>query len=285
MSDDTVTIRRSADADETTSHASVREIAVAGIRPEAGLGRKRDRSGHEELQRSIARFGVLTPITVRHAPDGSHQFLLIKGQGRTLACQILGIEMIPALVVDDAYAEREKVQQFLVENVARLKMRPVDRALLIKRARESGEETTAIAERFGLSPATVRRLLTQMEGAGSREVAALQTGRVNLSVHAIVARRIAADERGQVLGLIADTPVGASDLQMLLSAIGWEHLEALGKKHVGARMRLLGWGMEVMQRSTKQSARERIVELAAALPTELPHARKNPAPDRANAVA
>jgi ParB-like chromosome segregation protein Spo0J len=82
----------------------------------------------------------LTPITVRQAPDGSGDFLLIKGQGRTLACRLLGIEKVPAVVVDDDFAETEKVQQFLVENVARLRMRPVDRAVLIAHARREGEE-------------------------------------------------------------------------------------------------------------------------------------------------
>ena len=140
---------------------AVQDVPVARIRPEDGLGRKRDRHGHRELQQSIAQFGVLTPITVRLAPDGSGDYLLIKGQGRTLACRLLGIEMIPAIVVDDQYGEHEKVQQFLVENVARLKMRPVDRALLIHRARQEGEETATIAKRFGLASVTVRRLLAQ----------------------------------------------------------------------------------------------------------------------------
>ena len=153
---------------------AVQDVPVARIRPEDGLGRKRDRDGHRDLQQSIAQFGVLTPITVRLAPDGSGDYLLIKGQGRTLACRLLGIETIPAIVVDDEYAEHEKVQQFLVENVARLKMRPVDRALLIHRARQEGEETAAIAKRFGLAPATVRRLLAQLDGASSHEVAALR---------------------------------------------------------------------------------------------------------------
>src|SRR5438132_9705402 len=109
----------------------IREIPVERIRPEEGLGRQRDRGGHRDLCRSIEQFGVLTPITVRRAPDASGEYLLIKGQGRTLACRLLAIEKIPALIVDDHFAETQKVQQFLVENVARLRMRPVDRALLI----------------------------------------------------------------------------------------------------------------------------------------------------------
>src|SRR3954452_16636286 len=79
--------------------------SLSRFRSRPGLDRKRDRDGHRELQRSIEQFGVLTPITVRLAPDGSGDYLLIKGQGRTLACRLLGVERIPAVVVDDRYAE------------------------------------------------------------------------------------------------------------------------------------------------------------------------------------
>src|SRR4051812_35067047 len=72
----------------------IQKIPVVKIRPEDGLGRKRDREGHRELRRSIEQFGVLTPVTVRLVPDGSGDYLLIKGQGRTLACRLLGIEKI-----------------------------------------------------------------------------------------------------------------------------------------------------------------------------------------------
>lgn len=164
----------------TASLARIQQIPVARIRPEDGLGRKRDREGHQELCRSIEQFGVLTPVTVRSAPDGTGDYLLIKGQGRTLACRLLGIEEIPAIVVSEGFADDAKVQQFLVENVARLRMRPIDRALLIARARQDGEETAEVARRFGVSAATVRRLEAQLEGATSSEVAALKSGQVTL---------------------------------------------------------------------------------------------------------
>ena len=177
-------------------------MPVARIRPEDGLGRKRDREGHRELCRSIEQFGVLTPVTVRRAPDGTGDYLLIKGQGRTLACRLLGIDKIPAIVVDDRFAENEKVQQFLVENVARLRMRPIDRALLIARARQDGEETAEVARRFGVSAATVRRLEAQLEGATSSEVAALKSGKCNLALHAVIARHVPLNERSDVVAAV-----------------------------------------------------------------------------------
>ncbi|HVV77262.1 MAG TPA: ParB/RepB/Spo0J family partition protein [Mycobacteriales bacterium] len=245
---------------------AVQEIPVLRIRPEAGLGRKRDREGHRELQESIAQFGVLTPITVRLAPDGSGDYLLVKGQGRTLACRLLGLDTVPAIVVDDRYAEQEKVQQFLVENVARLKMRPIDRALLIHRAREDGEETSAIAKRFGLAPATVRRLLTQLEGATKREVAALRAGNVSLAVHAVVVRHVDAQERSGVLTAVSRSTTTAKELEGLFAALGWKKLVDLGPDFRTQRLILIGWALDILESLPSVSARERLEQLAMRFP-------------------
>jgi ParB/RepB/Spo0J family partition protein len=245
---------------------AVQHVHVARIRPEDGLGRKRDRDGHRDLRQSIAQFGVLTPITVRLAPDDSGDYLLIKGQGRTLACRLLGIEMIPAIVVDDEYAEHEKVQQFLVENVARLKMRPVDRALLIHRARQEGEETAVIAKRFGLAPATVRRLLAQLDGASSHEVAALGTGDVNLAMHAVIARHVEPGERPGVLSSVARSSIKTKELEGLFVALGWQRLVDLGPQYRDQRLILVGWALGVLDRLPHGSAKERLRQVALQFP-------------------
>ena len=244
----------------------VQQVPVARIRPEEGLGRKRDREGHRELQRSIEQFGVLTPITVRSAPDGTGDYLLIKGQGRTLACRLLGIETIPALVVDDRYTDDEKVQQFLVENVARLKMRPVDRALLIAHARQEGEETADVAKRFGVSPATVRRLEAQLEGASNSEVAALRSGRVNLALHAVISRHVVPDERPEVVSTVAAYPVRTKEIEALFVALGWRRLEALGEEHRRQRLILLGWACSQLAELPQGPAKGRLRQLALRLP-------------------
>lgn len=246
----------------------VQDVPVASIRPEHGLGRKRDREGHRELQRSIEQFGVLTPITVRSAPDASGEYFLIKGQGRTLACRLLDIETIPAIVVDDQYAENEKVQQFLVENVARLKMRPVDRALLIHRARQEGEETAVIAQRFGVTPATVRRLLAQLDGASSSEVAALRAGKVNLAIHAVVARHVDTAERPVVLDAIGKSSIKTKELEALFVALGWSALAELGSAHRNQRLLLFSWACSVLNELPQESTKERLRQLALRFPLQ-----------------
>ena len=257
-----------ASRDRNSAFFSVQQISVDRIRPEEGLDRKRDKDGHRELQRSIEQFGVLTPVTVRLAPDDTGDYLLIKGQGRTLACRLLGIEKIPAIVVDDQYAEREKVQQFLVENVARLKMRPVDRALLIYRARQDGEETSNIARRFGVAATTVRRLLVQLEGASSIEVATLRAGDVSLGMHAVVARHVSASERPSVLEVVARSSLKTKEAEALFVALGWNTLEGLGPRFRAQRLKLLTWATSVLDQLPSGSTKERLRQLAFKFPME-----------------
>lgn len=252
-----------------SSKAAVSSVPVDRIRPEEGLSRKRDQGGHRELQQSIQQFGVLTPITVRPAPDGSGDYLLVKGQGRTLACRILGMSEIPAIIVDAAYAESEKVQQFLVENVARLKMRPVDRALLIQKARQDGEETTEIAKRFGLSATTVRRLLAQLDGASKPEVKALESGEMSLAMHAVIARHVEPSDRSAVLDIVRDLNLKPKELESLFSALGWQKLTALGSTQFGHRITLLDWACREFVRLPAGAIRDRLQALAINFPTNL----------------
>lgn len=246
---------------------AIEQIPVSRIRPEEGLGRRRDRSGHQELQRSIELFGVLTPITVRPAPDGTGDYLLIKGQGRTLACRLLGLDHIPALVLDESSADEEKVQQFLVENVARLKMRPVDRALLIHRARQDGEETATISERFGVSASTVRRLLTQLEGAGVAEVNALRSGAVNLAMQNVIAKYVLPAEREAVVRLFAASALRPADAEGLFMAFGWRGMTDSTPVVRRQRLLLLAWAVAALDKTPKMSVRDRIALIAQDLPS------------------
>jgi ParB/RepB/Spo0J family partition protein len=253
----------------TSTHCppKVQDISVEAIHLEPGLSRKRDQAGHRELQRSIAQFGVLNPVTVRATNDGSGAYLLVKGQGRTLACRLLGIESIPAIVVDSDFATRSKVQQFLVENVARLRMTAADRALLVARARKSGEETQSVARRFGISATTVRRLQQQLTGAGRTEIRALQNGSLSLSVQAVIARRASAQDREAMVAAFEHMPAPASKLAYVLDAIGWSELNRLGPEFARERVSLWKWLLEHVP--WRRNGRELLGEIAASLPSEI----------------
>jgi ParB/RepB/Spo0J family partition protein len=248
---------------------TIQQLPVDRIRPEEGLGRRRDRDGHDELCQSIEKFGVLTPVTVRQDPDNPGHFILVKGQGRTLACSRLGLVTIPAIVVGTDFNDAEKVQQFLVENVARLKMRPIDRALLIRHSRNSGEETASVAQRFGISSMTVRRLEAQLDGATSAELAALQASNLSLSVHAVIARFVPIDEREEVIQILAMCGTKSGELALLFNALGWEQLVALGPESRSGRLTVLKWAAEELNTAPRGPWRDRLTFVASRLPIRL----------------
>ena len=186
-----------------------------------------------------------------------------------MACRLLGVHTIPAIVVDDSYAEREKVQQFLVENVARLKMRPVDRALLVKRARQEGEETAVIASRFGVSPTTVRRLLAQLDGATTHEVEALRAGDVSLSMHAVIARHAEPFEREAILKILSGLTIRPREVEALFIALGWQALVELDDKRFVQRTALFEWACRALVGLPAGTIKERFRQLALQFPTVL----------------
>jgi transposase-like protein len=150
--------------------------------------------------------------------------------------------------------------------VARLKMRPVDRALLIARARRDGEETAEVAKRFGVSPATVRRLQAQLDGATSSEVAALRSGKVNLALHAVISRHVSPQERSDVVSTVASYPVRTKEIEALFVALGWRRLVALGDEHRRQRLLLLSWACHQLATLPPGSAKERLRQIALKLP-------------------
>ena len=149
-------------------------------------------------------------------------------------------------------------------------MRPLDRALLISRARREGEETADVAKRFGVSSSTVRRLESQLDGATSGEVRALRNNNVNLSLHAVIARHVqSSSERAAVIEAIAPSGIRASDLEVLLGAVGWNELTKLGARHRHQRVNVLRWACEGFVAPPKTTVNDRIRRLAIQLPLVL----------------
>jgi ParB-like chromosome segregation protein Spo0J len=77
------------------------------------------------LMESIREKGVLEPVIV--TPSDS-MYLLISGERRFLACQQLGLPMIPARVLDAVTAKEEIIALQLTENLHRENLNPIDEA-------------------------------------------------------------------------------------------------------------------------------------------------------------
>jgi ParB family chromosome partitioning protein len=147
----------------------VEDISVDNIRISEFNTRKDLTAGMEDasladLANSITERGLLNPITVMTRPDG--KFDLIAGQRRFLACKIVGMKTIPAIVRDDV-EDVDATIISLVENVHRADMSPVDKARAYQKIYEKYGDYGRVARETGLSVPTVRRYLLLLDLAPS----------------------------------------------------------------------------------------------------------------------
>ncbi|MFQ5772463.1 MAG: ParB/RepB/Spo0J family partition protein, partial [bacterium] len=78
----------------------------------------------EELKQSIAENGVIQPISVREVNSG---YELIAGERRLRAVRELGLERIPAFVLE-INTDEEMLELSLIENIQRENLNPIDEA-------------------------------------------------------------------------------------------------------------------------------------------------------------
>jgi len=78
------------------------------------------------LAASIRAKGVLQPILVRPAPDGSGDYQIVAGERRWRAAQLAGVTSIPALV--RAFSDAEVLEIAIVENVQRADLNALEEA-------------------------------------------------------------------------------------------------------------------------------------------------------------
>jgi ParB family transcriptional regulator, chromosome partitioning protein len=114
--------------DELTKGLSgtyLEELPVASIVPNPRQPRQVfDEDALAELAASIEAVGLLQPVVVRRTTRG--QYELIMGERRWRACQVAGIELIPAIVretSDDAL-----LRDALMENLHREQLNPLEEA-------------------------------------------------------------------------------------------------------------------------------------------------------------
>lgn len=132
----------------------VRDIPLQQVVPARNL--RSEGTDLSELQASIGEHGVLQPIRVR--PIGQRRFQIIAGHRRFAACRALGVETIPAVIVEES-DERAAVQT-IVENLQREDLTPIDLTRGIKELQTSfGMNPDEIGAAISKSPVQVRNYL------------------------------------------------------------------------------------------------------------------------------
>ncbi|MBR4825077.1 MAG: ParB/RepB/Spo0J family partition protein [Spirochaetaceae bacterium] len=110
----------------------------------------------EELAESIKLHGVIQPILVEDAGDGT--YYIIAGERRTRAAKKAGLEQIP--VVFQTFSDEKKLEVALIENIQRENLNPIEEARayqqLMQLSNLSQEEA---AQRVGKKRSTVANAL------------------------------------------------------------------------------------------------------------------------------
>ena len=110
----------------------------------------------EELAESIRTLGLIQPITVRRKADGRYQ--IISGERRFRACQMAGMEMIPAYIRDTN--DQGMLEMAIVENIQREDLDPIEVAMSYQRLNEECNLTQEqMAVRVGKKRASVTNFL------------------------------------------------------------------------------------------------------------------------------
>jgi len=119
-----------------------------------------ENSGIDELAASIAKQGLLSPLTVRPLVGGKYE--VIAGQRRLLACQKARIDPVPCLVRDNV-DDIDAVTISLVENVHRADMNPLDKATAIKALYDRYGSYERVAQETAWSASTVRKYVKLLD--------------------------------------------------------------------------------------------------------------------------
>lgn len=153
-------IRKTTTSTPETPKTGNERLAVTAIVPNPYQPRKEfPVDSLNDLISSIRTHGVLQPIAVRPATNG---YQLISGERRWRACQELGLETIPAVVI--AASDEEMLEFALVENLQREDLNPIDKAIAYRELMTKFSMTQEVlAQRLSQNRSTVANTLRLLD--------------------------------------------------------------------------------------------------------------------------
>ncbi len=118
--------------------------------------RDMDPQALEELSHSIRSQGLMQPVVVR--PIDGERYEIIAGERRWRACQLAGLERIPALVRE--VSDEAATAMALIENIQREDLNPIEEAVALQRLQQDFQLTQQqVADAVGKSRVTIANLL------------------------------------------------------------------------------------------------------------------------------
>jgi ParB family chromosome partitioning protein len=141
----------------------VAEIPLSAIVPNPHQPRRHfNETSLNELAASLRSTGMIQPVIVRPANDGSDAYQLIAGERRWRAARLAELPAVPALIRDvDTVTQ---AQMALIENIQREDLNPLDRALAYNALlKQLGLTQAELAGRLGEDRTTVSHFCRLLE--------------------------------------------------------------------------------------------------------------------------
>ncbi len=195
------------------------EIPVSAITPNPRQPRQIfDEESLEELAASIKVVGLLQPVVVRKAGIGRYE--IVMGERRWRACQLAGVDAVPAIVRETA--DGHLLRDALMENLHRQQLNPLEEAAAYQQLLEDFEAThEELARRIGrsrphitntirllnLPPSVQRRVAAGVLSAGhARALLAIDDPAVQEQVaHRIVAEGLSVRAVEEIVAMGAES--------------------------------------------------------------------------------
>lgn len=138
---------------QTWGSSATNEIEVDLIFPNPEQPRRTfDEETLEELAASIRELGVIQPLSLRDAGDGTYQ--IIAGERRWRAAKLAGLSTLPAYV--RTASDSEVTEMALIENIQREDLNAIEVALAFRKLIDTYSLTQdRLSERLGKKRATI----------------------------------------------------------------------------------------------------------------------------------
>lgn len=143
---------------ETQGSSFINEIELSKINPNPDQPRRQfDDEAMDELAASIARIGIIQPITLRQLDDDNYQ--IIAGERRYRAAKTAGLSSIPAYI-KKVEQDDDVMQMALVENIQREDLNSIEIALAYQNLIQTMSLTQEqLSERVGKKRTTITNYL------------------------------------------------------------------------------------------------------------------------------
>jgi ParB family chromosome partitioning protein len=123
------------------------DLNIETIDVEPGIRQTIDKESLDELTASIKQHGILQPLVVEPGDQGRYNLQI--GKRRMAAAKLLGLETVPAMILDGPLESKASIAMRLVENLHREDLDPIDEAEAYSNLKKMGTKVSVIARLVG----------------------------------------------------------------------------------------------------------------------------------------